>query len=35
MIELILFTVAVIIGIYLINQKLENEKKEDFEERDN
>lgn len=35
MIELILFTVTVIIGIYLINQKLENEKKEDFEDRNN
>ena len=35
MIELILYTVAAIIRIYLSNQKLENEKKEDFEERDN
>jgi hypothetical protein len=35
MIELILFTVAAIIGIYFLNQKLKNEKKEDFEDRDN
>lgn len=31
----ILFIGAVVVGVYLLNQKLENEKKEDFEDRNN
>ena len=34
-IQMILIVFAFIIGIYLLNQKLEKEKKEDFEDRDN
>ena len=35
MIVIILFTAAVFVGIYLLNQKLEKEEKEDFEDREN
>jgi len=35
MMGLILFIGVVVVGIYLLNQKLENEKKEDFEDRNN
>lgn len=35
MIVIILFTAAVVFGIYLLNQKLEKEEKEDFEDREN
>ena len=35
MIVIILFTAAVVVGIYLLIQKLEKEEKEDFEDREN
>lgn len=35
MIVIILFTAAVVVGIYLLNKKLEKEGKEDFEDREN
>jgi hypothetical protein len=35
MMGLILFIGVVVVGVYLLNQKLENEKKEDFEDRNN
>jgi hypothetical protein len=35
MIELLLFGVAVALAIFLLIQKIENEKKEDFEDREN
>ena len=35
MLELILFISALIIGIYLISKKIETEKSENFEDRDN
>ena len=34
-IQMMLLVIAILIGIYLLNQKLEKEKKEDFEDRDN
>tara|TARA_A100001011_G_scaffold400513_1_gene515787 strand:- start:35352 stop:35459 length:108 start_codon:yes stop_codon:yes gene_type:complete len=35
MFEIILFILAIIIGIYLISKKLDTEKNEKFEDRDN
>ena len=34
-IQMMLLVIAILIGIYLLKQKLEKEKKEDFEDRDN
>ena len=33
MMGLILFIGAVVVGVYLLNQKLENEKRQDFADR--
>jgi hypothetical protein len=35
MIEFLFFVAAGIVALYLLYQKIENEKKEDFEDRDN
>jgi hypothetical protein len=35
MIEILLLGVAVTLAIFLLIQKIENEKKEDFEDREN